>query len=57
MSFSKSKKTKGMSNKVVDKVELSFTGFNNKKQNSIFDIYNVDADRYMTGNEIKFAEK
>lgn len=57
VSFSKSKKTKGLNNNTVDSVELSFIGLNSKKQNFIFDIYNADKDRYMTGDEIKFAEK
>lgn len=57
LSINKSKKNKGMNNNIVDRVELSFTCFNSKKQNSTLAIYNVDVDRFMTGNEINFAEK
>jgi len=57
LSKNKSKKEHGLSDKTVEKIELSFTYFDRKKPNSKVEIYNEDVDLFMAGNEFQFADK
>lgn len=46
-----------VSDKTVEKIELSFTYFDRKKPNSKVEIYNENVDLFMAGNEFQFADK